>query len=134
MPEDVKPPRTINVDLIDYIDRAIHKIEIKIDGKCDVWRLELAVLRKEWELEHKNLIQRYDASEHIKSIEKLEVDRHFERINGLQALMDKANETFVTKSDFKDQTDSLKTWVTGCLVSLVLLLIAVLIDIAIRKP
>jgi hypothetical protein len=130
MPDDI--PKTINVELIDYIDRITNKIQCSMDGKCEIWQLGLSALRKEWELEHRSLVQRYEASEAAKALAKIEVDRHFEAQNNMQNRMDKLSDTFVTKKEFKDTIDGLKTWLTGCLVSLVFLLIAVVVDL-IRK-
>lgn len=127
MPDEVL--KSINVELIDYIDRVVHKIQCSIDGKCEVWQMGLGALRKEWELEHRNLINRYESSEREKAVAKIEVDRHFETINGLQARMDKLSESFVTKKEFDKQFSSMKAWLNGCLISLILLLIAVIVDL-----
>jgi ribosome assembly protein YihI (activator of Der GTPase) len=88
---------------IGYIDRVIKTLNEKIESKCSIWELELSgvgkeleSLRREWILEHKNLIQRFESEQEFKSSEKIEVDKHFERINELQARMDKLSMTFLT--------------------------------------
>lgn len=124
---------TINILISDYIAEVAERLNHKMDHECEVWNLGLSALRKEWEMEHKNLVFRYESSEREKATAKVEVDKHFETINGLQARMDKLSENFITKTEFKSQIDSLKAWITGGLISLIILLVAVIVDIMIRK-
>ena len=74
-------------------------VEERMGSKCELWELALAGLRAEWTLEHKNLIQRFEASENAKILAKGEVDRHFEISNNMQARIDKMTTTFPTKED-----------------------------------
>jgi hypothetical protein len=122
-------PDTIQTNIRDIINEKYKDLNDRIEAKCTLWNLALSGLRSEWLLEHRNLIQRYEASEQAKALAKTEVDRHFETINSLQARMDKLSDSFVTKDEFKKQVDSLKTWMTGCMVSLIVLLVTVIIDI-----
>jgi transposase-like protein len=93
---------TIQFETIAYIDRVKKEFEKDLNARCEKWNLELDGLRNEWRLEHRNLINQIDTAEKIKATDKIEVDKHFERINDLQARMDKIQTQFVTK-DAVDQ-------------------------------
>jgi chromosome segregation ATPase len=113
MIEDERPkevyPQTINVRIIEYIDRTIKTVIEKIESKCDTWRLELSglrleltSLRAEWRLEHQNLIQRFETFVSQYNENNISIDKHFERINELQSRMDKLSTAFMTA----DQVDT----------------------------
>jgi hypothetical protein len=116
-------PKTINIELINYIDRLVNKIQCSIESNCKIWEINLAALRKEWELEHKNLILRYETSENLKLIEKEAIDKHFEDINGLQNRMDKLSSTFVTTENFdRILNDRLRSvWTIVSAISMILI-------------
>jgi hypothetical protein len=113
----------ISLPAIEYIDKTKKTIDEKIAAKCTEWQMGLSALRKEWELEHKNLIQRYEESEKAKSLAKIEVDKHFENINSLQNRMDKLSDTFVTKDAFETEIEGRmkNIWTTLSAISLVLI-------------
>jgi hypothetical protein len=96
-------PSTINVRLLDYIDRTLKSIYEKIESKCDVWRLELSNLRlelvglrNEWKLENTNLIQRFESFLKQYENDKAQTVEHFDRVNNLQGRLDKMTTTFQT--------------------------------------
>jgi hypothetical protein len=92
-------PQTINVRILEYIDRTIKTIEAKIESKCDIWRLELSGLRNEWKLEHLNLIQRFESFLKQYEADKIQVQEHFDRQNNFQVRLDKITETHLTAKD-----------------------------------
>jgi hypothetical protein len=104
--------------LRETINLNIQKIDSDIEAKCKLLDSEINTLRTEWRLEHANLIQRYEESERSKAIAKIEVDKHFENINSLQARMDKLSETFITKEDaqtlFSNYTKN--TWISNAAI------------------
>jgi ribosome assembly protein YihI (activator of Der GTPase) len=89
-------PHTIQFETTEYIDRVMKVADKDLNARCEKWALELAGLRNEWRLEHRNLIERYETSERLKEDAKTAVDDHFKRINDLQVRMDKLQTQFVT--------------------------------------
>lgn len=112
----------ISVNIQNYVEDKITSVKDSINNKCELLQISLNGLRSEWTIEHRNLIQRYETSENAKALAKIEVDKHFETINGLQTRMDKLTENFVTKEDFtKTIDDRMKVvWATVASISFIL--------------
>jgi hypothetical protein len=99
-------PQTINIGMIEYIDRVVNHLKSIIESKCEKWDLGLNKLRTEWKLEHTNLIQRFESFLLQYENNNIEIEKHFERINELQNRMDKLSNTFVTKETFDEKMKS----------------------------
>lgn len=91
----------ILINIKNFIDEKAEYVINYVNSKCELWQLVLDGLRTEWQLEHKNLVQRYETSENAKAIAKIEVDKHFESINSLQTRMDKLSASFISKENLK---------------------------------
>ena len=96
-------PQTINVRILEYIDRTIKSVETKIESNCDVWRLELGGLRNEWVLEHRNLVNRVDSFIEQYERNNTEIDKHFLRSNDLQQAMNNLQKTFISNDKLEDK-------------------------------
>jgi hypothetical protein len=126
-------PRTISFEPIDYTDRLVKGIRDEIESKCSVWKLELTnaksdilALRREWQLEHTNLIQRLENERQNKQVEKNEVDKHFERINELQTRMDKLSMTFQTNEQVNSKIEVALAGQTKYFAILIIIIISAL--------
>ena len=89
--------------IIDYIDRIVKFIFAEVDSRCKLWtaelvqlRTELTGLRTEWNLQHINLIQRFESFVAQYEVEKKANAEHFVRQNDMQNRMDKMAVNFAT--------------------------------------
>jgi hypothetical protein len=125
----IPTPHTIQFETIAYIDRVKKEFEKDLNARCDKWKLELDGLRNEWRLEHKNLIDRYEASERIKADAKIDDDKHFDRQNDLQNKMDKMQVRFITKDEVDGRIKMYLAYSFGVAIAIIAILGTIIVGL-----